>query len=1149
MKHSFTLLTIATICQVLPSAAWSDDSPTRQHGRCQIAILCDDLPGSNTQLVRSLSNALNQGGFQTTELSATDVCDKNKLSADKFFLYVIPNCRSYPAAGLPALANYAEHRGHILFLGGPFLDDPLWRGKVGWLNKAAVTAIRQNAQPTHMPFPNKTLDATAWKRTCNDPTNPSTWDLVPDGPQGEKCFHFTTRNFTGWDGYASPTTQLFGPQHDLFTFTAKGDPNTPQIAVEIQEQDGSRWIAVATLTPKWQRIVLDPHDFKHWPNSNKQARRGGTGDQLRPATARRVIFQLAQSHTAEVAAGQHAFWVADIGTCINPVAGMQLKLSSAETSFETIFPRYKVYPLHEPKRIQTLGPICDLEEAQVDATRELICAVPRTMGRGFRRDQKWRYIPLANAIDTDTTDTRGLRHRGSPAWLLLNQSPPYAGSVFASVGWNDSSQLATHPMSQMAARIASRLRSGLFLKEAGSEQFAYWPGEKITFGATIVNYGAHTASTTARMTVTDQQGKQVLVESKELTSLAAQETSTWQPTTTLPATATQTLQVTTELLVDDQVIDRIQHHVTILDTSPSAPREFMSVRGNDFYVNGHKWYPVGINYWPLYVSGMDRKDYGAGWIPRRFYDPELVEQDLQRMDALGINMVSIQAHDPEHYRNLLDFIHRCGRHNIYVNLFCGLASPIAFREEPLRAFVTTARLAENPVIMAYDTIWEPGNYVFRKDWRERWDRDWRRWIMEQYGSVDAAQADWQFKSPRDAAGRPVAPPDKYFRRDGPWRGLMAAYRRFMDDLMSRKWNQANRRLRAIDPNHLVSFRQGNTLPHDFTFTATAKHIDFICPEGYSIPNTEDGYSAAGFITKYVHFTTGGKPIVWSEFGQSVWDAQAMAPSATRIESVAEYHDLFYRMVLESGANGTIPWWWPGGYRVGERSDYGIMNRDGTPRPAARLISKYTPRLTAARQWPEPTTWFTMDRDAHAGGYWHVCFNTGRDAYRRAVANAQHLGVRSAGTGTTSADTPLVAVGNRPCTGKNPPKFLNAEFNWLQILDASGTWTEAHDGARIRVAAGKPIRARISVGNTQEATWLAPQANEPDDGDVFLQTTPTSQLKGQWPLPQPTPYLADADFGEIELAPNITQTTSVELRMVAHGRSRFGEARTFVLIPQ
>ena len=586
----------------------------------------------------------------------------------------------------------------------------------------------------------------------------------------------------------------------------------------------------------------------------------------------------------------------------------------------------------------------------------------------------------------------------------------------------------------------------------------------------------------------------------------------------------------------------------MLDTRPADPSEFIRVSGSDFVLNGQKWYPVGVNFWPLYVSGMDQDDFWAGWLRSAYYEPELVEEDLLRMKSLGINLVSIQANDPQYYRNLLDFTRRCAAHGIYVNLFCGLASPLAFREQPLREFIETARLADNPTIMAYDTIWEPGNYVFQGDRRAGWDSAWRAWVIEQYGSIEAAEVDWQFQGRRDSQQRLTSPPDQHFREDGPWRVMMAAYRRFMDDATSRRWNQAHRKLREMDPHHLISFRQGNTLPHDFVFTGTPKHIDFICPEGYSIPHSELGHFAAGFITKYVHFTTRGKPIVWSEFGQSVWDPKTMSPSPARIDEVAKYHQLFYQMALESGANGTVPWWWPGGYRVGEQSDYGIVHPDGTPRPAGELITRYGPRLRQDRAWPEPTVWFTMDRDAHAGGYWYVCFNTGAEAYRQAIAAGEHLGIRSEGTGATSANVSRIAVGNRPYTGQNPSKYLNGEFNWLQVRDASGRWVDAEQDATIDVKQGEAVVARISVGNTHETLWLAPDADPAPAGTVVLGTTPASQLSGLWPLPADTPSLADADFQQITLATDIRQSTRVELRMAVIGFGTFGEKRAWTLRP-
>jgi len=344
----------------------------------------------------------------------------------------------------------------------------------------------------------------------------------------------------------------------------------------------------------------------------------------------------------------------------------------------------------------------------------------------------------------------------------------------------------------------------------------------------------------------------------------------------------------------------------------------------------------------------------------------------------------------------------------------------------------------------------------------------------------------------------------------------------------------------------VSFRQGNTLPHDFVFTGTPKHIDFICPEGYSIPNSDEGGWAAGFITRYVAFTTRGKPVLWSEFGTSVWDSVRMEPSAAAVPVQAQYHERFYRMVLESGAHGTAPWWWPGGYRVEERSDYGIMNLDGTPRPAAELIRTYGPRIRAPRPTLTPDTWFEFDRDAHAGGYWYAAFNTGLAAYREAVAGGHVLGVRSPGTGTTSLNTPLVAVGNRPLTETNPPKYLNAEFNWLQVRNADGEWVEADDGVTVTVKPAAPVLARVGLGNTQEAAWVSGAGARA--GVVLLATPGRSQVQGRWAIPADVPYLGDADLGQIELSAGLAATVDVELQMLAVDRAWFGEKRSFRLTP-
>jgi len=50
----------------------------------------------------------------------------------------------------------------------------------------------------------------------------------------------------------------------------------------------------------------------------------------------------------------------------------------------------------------------------------------------------------------------------------------------------------------------------------------------------------------------------------------------------------------------------------------------------------------------------------------------------------------------------------------------------------------------------------------------------------------------------------------------------------------------------------------------------------------------------------------------------------MTQSAAAIERQGRYSERFYRTGLAAGAVSTVPWWWVGGYRVGERSDYGSL---------------------------------------------------------------------------------------------------------------------------------------------------------------------------------------------------------------------------------
>ena len=371
----------------------------------------------------------------------------------------------------------------------------------------------------------------------------------------------------------------------------------------------------------------------------------------------------------------------------------------------------------------------------------------------------------------------------------------------------------------------------------------------------------------------------------------------------------------------------------------------------------------------------------------------------------------------------------------------------------------------------------------------------------------------------------IGPADKWFVEDGPWRVQMAAYRRFMDNATSRAWNDATRRLRALDPNHLVSFRQGNTLPYDFALSGPVRHIDFICPEGYAVPDTDAGEAAIGWITRYVDATTGGKPIVWSEFGRNAWDARTMEASSAGIEKQGTYSARFYRAALRAGANGTVPWWWPGGYRVGEKSDYGIIAPSGAERPAARLIRAYAPLFRAARSRAVPDAWMTFDRDAHAGGYCRAAFHEGADAYAKAQTEGNLLGVRLDGTAFDSGNCPLVAIGGVPCDGTNPPKYLDAEFDQFAV---------AREGEAV------VVRARL--GNVGAAAWVAADAQEcvPPGGVELVARDAAGKELACAPVRTRVERLGAT--GELTL--RVPARGRVAVRLEARGRCAFGEVRSF-----
>jgi hypothetical protein len=181
------------------------------------------------------------------------------------------------------------------------------------------------------------------------------------------------------------------------------------------------------------------------------------------------------------------------------------------------------------------------------------------------------------------------------------------------------------------------------------------------------------------------------------------------------------------------------------------------------------------------------------------------------------------------------------------------------------------------------------------------------------------------------------------------------------------------------------------LPYDFNGLADA--VDIWEPEAYGRIGDWEKVKPGRFTADYARLCDATKPVVWAEMGHSVWNNQHMSPAAEQLDFQARYFHDFYRMLTDSGADGIFFWWYPGGYRLNERSDFGIINPDGTDRPVTKIIRDEGGQFLKARKiGTTPDFWITVDRDRDARGLFGI-YEAVKDEYWKAIAAGRTPGLK------------------------------------------------------------------------------------------------------------------------------------------------------------
>ncbi|MGC8862889.1 MAG: hypothetical protein ACP5R5_08960, partial [Armatimonadota bacterium] len=777
------------------------------------------MAGENANLVEALSAEIGRAGYSVTRIDFRALCDASALSPSRFDLLVLPDAGALPVRSMPVLEGYLKGGGDIIALNTPMWQRALMEHDGRWLTRDEYQRETAAALPAHVIFDFASTGISDWQRSSNDVSIESTWRTEDAGPGPGLCsLHVSIPKLTGWDTlHHEAGPKPFAVGDTLTVFSAKGGPNTGQLAIEWIENDGSRWIAVVPLTTEWRQYMLAPGDFRFWQSNPS---RGFSGDRFKPENAARISVGLAFTHTASVGEGPHEYWIGPIGTA-KITAELGEILGASETPrLDTLSPGYKLFDCRDVAALRVRSDQAIVDAADLPLPKVIRSVQPRPTGGGFDKGRAWRWIPLVEARSAAG------EWRGVPAALTIHADGPYKGGVWASFGVGDTEWYASPAVLKLIGQIARRMRDPVFLVDGGAQFYTYFVGQEVRLGVRAANLGGAGVDLKASVVVS-RGGRPTVVAHAWKIALGPGETRSVSDVARINWSS-DGLSVTAELVRDRKVIDRVVHEIHLWQ--PNEQRRFVTVADGEFRLDGKRWRPHGVNYMPSSGIGAEDGEYFERWLGARSYDPEVIQRDLEHIKDIGFNSVSIFIYsDSTEAQNLLDILRRLDKLGLKANLSLRPGTPMEFLWPEIRKIIEYYKLWDNDTVFAYDLAWEPmfGGHEDRK----KWDREWESWIVERYGSVENAENDWGFKTPRDESGRITNPLPHQIDADGEWRVMVAAYRRFLDTLLYKKYAEARRLVRTIDPNHLVSFRMseagnpnfrwGGCIPYDFPYLAAA----------------------------------------------------------------------------------------------------------------------------------------------------------------------------------------------------------------------------------------------------------------------------------------------------------------------------------------
>ncbi len=1095
---------------------------------------------SITELTTSLSERLAETGYQVKIISDDDL---SQIPSEEIDMVVVQDGVSLSELSIKPIMEYLHRGGDIVALRVPLWGQAQQRFESRHPSPTEPTQSLPATFDGHVIVNPAQIDLAQWQRSSNNLSSRTDYTIIEDERVPlRKALDVHISNRSGWDTYISPPLENpFPNDNDLTVIWAKGDTRTVELLVEWSEISGARWIATIPLTQTWQPYILRPEDFVYWQSSAP-----ANPKQLIPSQASRLSFGMAFTHLSSFGGGENHYQIGPIYSCKSDAFPQSQSSCTSFPKLDTLSTRYKFFASNAVKKIEVCSIQAIVPPINVPLAQNVISCHPRATGNGFNKNRSWRWIPLLEAHDGQG------QWRGNPASMLIHFDGDYKGGVWASFSIQDVSWYRENAVQTILGNILKRMIRPTYLVDGGANYFTYFKDQDIQLGLTA-----------ATVKMEKQNGLSYKINLRSCTNPSVYTFS--ENLESMPCTRIHRQKVykpknwpidgyhvDVELRCQEKVIDRLSH--PLYDWDPVGEKKFVIRKNGNFYLDGQRWRINGVNYLPSTGIASEDPFYFEQWLSRVSYEPTAVARDLKIIHQMGMNAVSIFIdHQIMSSQNLLDFFRLAREQNIKINLSLRPGTPMNFEWDKIRELIAYYRMADNDDVFAFDLAWEPsfGNQTMR----QQWDLQWHDWIVERYASIENAEKDWGFKICRTETGLITNPLDRYFTENGPWGRMISAYRRFLDTLLYEKYSQARRLVQSIAPHQYVSFRMAGagdpthnsqtSIPYDWPYLAAA--VDLFCPEAYGRLGTWEQIKPGVFTAYYAHWASPDLPVVWAEAGTTVWLRSRMVADDDQLKYQADFFKDFYRMLTISSADGIFYWWYPGGFRPFENSDYGIVNPDGTDRPVTKIIREYGKKFIQAPDMSPSSPKIQIDRDKYVSGLAGI-YDKAKDDFWDAVNNGKNPILITEASGTNTANCPLVAVGNTAYNKSNPLKYIDGFIDEVKIKLPDNSWASVERNQIIGIPAGSSVYAMVSFTNLGQAEWLGKENTDSMYSIVNLRIEQNGKIR-KIPIRHNLKRHESTVMKNILLAKDVNNPILLKLDFEIEDRGIFGNRFQLTITPE